>query len=138
MNKAKKSLTAAARRGAIQSLIQDAVAFWTGAGVGAERIHDARLCLEEMVTNIVAHGCGSDPEAEIGVELAVTQSALIMEIRDGGPPFDPTGHVSSEMEKQVDEREPGGMGIHLVRHLSQTMSYRRERRTNVLTLLLNR
>lgn len=132
------TLIASPRRSTIQSLVNDALAFWNAGGIDSAAAHDARLCLEEMVTNIVEHGCGAAEDSEIRVALKLNDSSLVMEIHDPGPPFDPTGHAARDIEKHFDERDLGGMGIHLVRHLAKKMTYRREGQTNVLTLVLAR
>jgi anti-sigma regulatory factor (Ser/Thr protein kinase) len=59
---------------------------------------------------------------------------MTLELRDGGPEFDPTQSPAAGPEDADDDRLPGGWGIHLVRRYMDKMIYRREGSTNVLRL----
>jgi serine/threonine-protein kinase RsbW len=60
--------------------------------------------------------------------------SVTMQIKDDGKPFNPLEIKSANLERQLDEREPGGMGIHIVRKLMDKILYKREGGNNVLQL----
>ena len=82
-----------------------------------------------MLSNIVNHGGGT---IELGIKLA--GRALTATIADDGPPFDPLGRAAPDTDLGIDEREIGGLGIHLVRELMDELGYARENGRNLLRL----
>jgi sigma-B regulation protein RsbU (phosphoserine phosphatase) len=55
-------------------------------------------------------------------------------ISDDGIPFDPTGHEEVDTSLSAEERDIGGLGIHLVRNLMDSINYERVNDQNVFTL----
>jgi anti-sigma regulatory factor (Ser/Thr protein kinase) len=64
-----------------------------------------------------------------------TPETLIFTVSDNGIPFDPTTKENADTTLSAEDREIGGLGIHLVRQLMDEIHYRREEDTNVLTLI---
>ena len=88
------------------------------------------LALHEVLANVLAHG-GSAARAEpihirIEVRKKATTGEARVKVRDAGIPFDPTGAPERTPAKTLDEVQPGGLGLPLIRHCSDWMSYRRE------------
>jgi serine/threonine-protein kinase RsbW len=93
------------------------------------------LALEECASNIVNHALQRDPRQHFQVTLGHTGSAVIIELRDPGPAFDPTqARVAAPPAADHEDRPPGGWGIQLVRHYMDEMTYTREGGKNVLLL----
>lgn len=88
------------------------------------------LVLEELVANAIRHGGGSTIE----VLLTKDWDELVITISDDGLPFDPTGQAAVDTSLPLDERQAGGLGIHLVNHYTDSMVYRREQDKNIVTL----
>ena len=95
---------------------------------------DIRLALEEMFSNIVSYGFEDDREHEIVLDMELSTDLLTMKIRDDGWPFNPTEYFNPDLEKPLDEREVGGLGIHLVRHVIDDWEYKSEQGKNTLTM----
>ncbi|MBQ4174233.1 MAG: ATP-binding protein, partial [Prevotella sp.] len=55
-------------------------------------------------------------------------------ISDWGKPFDPTSMEEVDTTLSVEERPIGGLGIHLVRQIMDSINYERIDGKNVLTL----
>jgi serine/threonine-protein kinase RsbW len=93
-----------------------------------------RLALDEIVSNIVTHG-GAGGEVP-GVRLSFRRdgSRIEVTIADEGPPFDPLAHPAPDVTLPLEAREPGGLGIALVRALFDEVTYERTSHNNVLTL----
>ena len=96
------------------------------------------LAVEEMASNIIKYGY--DDEGEHVIRLRITANLDLLEIafEDDGHPFDPTQHPSPDIENLVASRKAGGLGIELVRRMSETMTYERAGRLNRLTVLIRR
>jgi anti-sigma regulatory factor (Ser/Thr protein kinase) len=99
---------------------------------------DLRLALEEVLTNAVLHGGARGPEDRISVRLSCDEASIEVEVRDPGAPFDPLGHPSPALDRPLEEREPGGLGILLFRRIARDPQYRRESKENVLTFRIPR
>jgi anti-sigma regulatory factor (Ser/Thr protein kinase) len=92
------------------------------------------LALEECGSNIVNHALRGDPRRTFRVTLEHTGCAMVIELRDRGPEFDPTQAPVIEKEAEDDDRPPGGWGIQLVRRYVDEICYAREAGENVLRL----
>ena len=100
------------------------------------RCYSLRLIVDELVSNICRHG--SVPEgATVTLTLFQTDETIVLEIRDSGVPFNPLEHTEPDISSPLEERSIGGLGLLLVRRLSQKMFYRREDNQNVQTIVLD-
>ena len=93
------------------------------------------LSLEECGSNIVNYALQRDPQRQFTVCFEHTGDTFLIELRDGGPEFDPTSVPVVENLSLDGDRPPGGWGIQLVRHYMSEMHYRREAGENVLCLI---
>jgi anti-sigma regulatory factor (Ser/Thr protein kinase) len=101
-------------------------------GLPEKEIFGLALALEECGSNIVDHAYKRDAGQKFQVRIEHTATALIIELRDRGPKFDPT---APRVEPPPDGAEVcGGWGAPLVRHYIDEISYRREGGENVLQL----
>lgn len=104
--------------------------------VGAPEVcvHDLVQAVDEAATNIIVHGyAGREGWLEVAVRRHGDRIAITLE--DDAPPFDPTGHPSPDLSVPAEHRQPGGMGIHLIRMAVDTVDHRpRPGGGNILTL----
>ena len=91
------------------------------------------LALEECGSNIVNHALRRDARQVFQVSFEHTGIAIIIELRDRGPAFDPTGAPAADAKG--DDRPPGGWGIQLVRRYIDEIRYARRGDENVLRLI---
>ena len=74
-----------------------------------------------------------DARQKFQVVVEHTGGAIVMELRDHGPAFDPT--TAAERTPQAEDDDlPGGWGITLVRRHLDEIRYAREGGENVLRL----
>lgn len=92
------------------------------------------LAIEEMVTNCIKHGYDDTDEHTILITMSVDEGTLTMTIVDDGHAFDPLARSAPDLSGSVEDRQIGGLGIHLLKNLSDTMSYERRDAANRLTL----
>lgn len=85
-----------------------------------------RLVVEELMMNIIAHGSDGVNVPHIRIHLAQQDGTLMMEVADDGVAFDPLQTPSPDLDASLDERAIGGLGVHLIRGLMDSVSYRRE------------
>lgn len=109
-------------------------------GVPDELNMPVNLALEEVVSNVMLYAY-PNKNGQVIVEFAkhvamdAKSSTLIFTITDSGVPFDPTQQKEANITLSAEEREIGGLGIHLVRQLMDEIHYRREEGKNILTLI---
>jgi anti-sigma regulatory factor (Ser/Thr protein kinase) len=97
-------------------------------------VFDLNLCLEEVLTNVIRHGCTDGREHWIDLRLTLDGTMLTVEVEDDGCPFNPLERPEPDCTRPPEERPIGGLGIHLVRKLTDGLEYRCERGKNVLVL----
>jgi len=107
----------------------------TGAGLAKQTVLDMRLVAEEVLTNIVKYAHGSIDEHSIELRLTASSASVRMEFRDDGAPFNPLEARVPDLETRVEEREIGGLGVHLVKALVDEARYARDGDCNVLILM---
>ena len=91
-----------------------------------------QVCLEELLTNIVRHGgvesSGALSDAAmppVNVEITISTSAqgVSMVVEDDGKPFDTVNAPANRIDRPLDELQPGGLGIQLIRNFASSISY---------------
>ena len=92
------------------------------------------LALDELVTNIINYAYDDENLHQIEIELSYADSLLNINITDDGKPFDPTQTDAPELTQSLEQREVGGLGIHFVSKLMDSMIYQRINEQNQLTL----
>lgn len=103
-------------------------------GVPAPTTLQINLALEELLTNTIKYGHRDGGNHPIRVSLAVVPGEITAEIEDTGAPFDPFALAPVDTDAPLDARQPGGLGIHLVRQVIEAVEYRRVGGRNRVTL----
>ena len=82
---------------------------------------------EEVLINIVHYGHCDEASDPIEVKVDRENAVVHMEFIDSGKPFNPLIEAGrATAEQLVDNREPGGLGVHLVRELTNHQEYTRK------------
>ena len=82
---------------------------------------------EEILTNIVHYGCCDDTSDTIEVKVNQENAVVHMEFIDSGKPFNPLKEAGRETAGQlVDNLELGGIGVRLIRELTNHLEYTRK------------
>jgi serine/threonine-protein kinase RsbW len=113
--------------------------YCVGNGVDSASQHDLHLVVEEACFNVITHAypAGAPGRLSLQVEARHLGDRPIVEvtIQDDGIPFDPLGLEVTARTGPVEEIAPGGLGVLLIRSLSDRQHYRRDPKGgNVLTL----
>lgn len=97
-------------------------------------LHDINLVLEEVIVNVISYAYADRTKHEISIRLSKEKKTVALQIRDDGKPFNPLQIEAPDLRAPIKERPVGGLGIHLVRNLTQSMEYERKGSWNILTL----
>ena len=94
----------------------------------------ATLALEELVTNSIKYGYDDQTEHVIQVEVELGPDGMTMVVEDDGHPFNPLEQMEPDTNLPIEERPIGGLGLHLLRKLSDRMEYVWKNGRNRVTL----
>ena len=95
---------------------------------------EMNLALEEAVVNVMTYAYPEGTKGYVDISAQSDNSGLKFVISDSGIPFDPTAHAAADTTLPAEERPIGGLGIHLVRTIMDSINYERINDKNVLTL----
>ena len=96
--------------------------------------HFANLVIEELVTNCIKYGYDDSAEHIIEIELKLSANEMKLTVTDDGHPFNPLELPEPDTNLPVEDRPIGGLGIHLLRKMSDHIDYVRDDGKNRLTL----
>ena len=95
---------------------------------------DLNLVLEELFTNSVRHGgCQGMPDAA-RIRLGLTDDGVSVEYSDRGAAFNPLDAPEPDLAAPLMERQPGGLGVFMVRRVVQDLRYHRRGESNQITM----
>ncbi len=100
----------------------------------AESSFQVKLALEEVVVNIISYGADAGRLPRIHVELHQVEAQLGIKVVDDGIAFDPLQKDEPDLDTKLEERSIGGLGVYLVRQLTDTVSYLRDAGQNKLSI----
>ncbi|MDE5094915.1 MAG: ATP-binding protein [Trichodesmium sp. St11_bin5] len=109
---------------------------------GLEKKASYNLCLavDEIATNIITHGYNDNGlEGNIYLETKIDEQSLTIYIEDTAIPFDPKKKeavTQEDLQKSLEERPIGGLGIHLVQESVDEFiyEYKGDRNRNILVV----
>jgi anti-anti-sigma factor len=92
------------------------------------------VVLDELLNNTISYGFAGRESGEVTIEVELRADRLTVTLTDDGKPFDPFGMAAPDTALPVEERQIGGLGIHLVRRMMDEVSYHRRADRNVVIL----
>jgi len=96
------------------------------------------IVLDELLSNIVKYGFPDENTYKIEINLELSgNGGLSIIISDNGIPFNPFQKTPPDLSIPLEEREIGGLGIHLVKQLMDTYTYKRELDSNIICMTKN-
>ena len=110
----------------------------TEEGIDEMTILGINLALEEAVVNVVNYAYPEGTVGDIEMEVNADEKAITFILRDHGKPFDPTAAKEVDITLSAEERQIGGLGIHLIRNYMDEVKYEYCDGQNVLTLVKNK
>ncbi len=97
------------------------------------------LAVEEALVNVFNYAYAGQAHAgAVTCRVMVETDGLTVEIVDEGPPFDPLAQPDPDTALELEQRQPGGLGIFMIRQLTDAVNYRREVGRNVLTIRMQK
>ncbi len=80
------------------------------------------LAMEELFVNLVSYNPGAERDILIDVQVANNGVAVTIVDHDAAE-FDVTKERPVDTGASLRERKPGGLGLHLIQHMVDTLEY---------------
>ncbi|HEY8138377.1 MAG TPA: ATP-binding protein [Methylocystis sp.] len=105
-----------------------------------------QVCLEELMSNIARHGkvhsistavpteTDADSPLSISIDIDLLADRVVMTIEDNGRPFDVEKAPAKVVDRPLEQVQPGGLGINLIKSFSHNIEYRRTDAGNRVTV----
>ena len=116
----------------LQNYIEQACA---RCGIGMNIENHLQIAAEEVFLNI-ANYAYEDKEGTVSVLLSYDREARSAQLvfTDSGKPYDPQLAAAPDLSEDAEERQPGGLGVFLIKELIDSMTYQRKADKNILVL----
>ncbi len=96
------------------------------------------LVLEEFGINIMNYGYDDDGH-DFQIKLTAEADTVTIEFIDDGKPFNPLeDNPEADTETNVDDRPIGGLGLFLIKEMTEDFSYRWEDSRNHSTMVMRK
>jgi len=107
---------------AIEDIVAFTAATFADQGIDAELLPAIDFAVEELFTNMVKYSTMSS--AAVRIDLARIDGGVQVTLTDYDvEPFDVTRAPDADIELPIEQRKPGGLGLHLIRRLVDSIEY---------------
>lgn len=101
-------------------------------------LFQTQLALEEIACNVINHGYREEGH-KFEIVADSSSDVVTIEVIDSARPFNPlTESRQADVGTALSEREVGGLGVILVKELSDEVKYKRKNGKNHLTFVKRR
>ena len=90
------------------------------------------IAFDDLLNNIISYAYDGEPDHVIDVRVELSGGALVASFADDGPEFDPFAMDAPDTEADLDDRDIGGLGVHLVKSMMDDARYERRDARNVV------
>ena len=92
-------------------------------GLDASDVAKLELAVDEACANVIEHAYGHDATKEVIVRATFDNEELRIHVEDTGRGFDPGSVQPEELERLVQTRKSGGLGMRLMKSLMDEVHY---------------
>jgi serine/threonine-protein kinase RsbW len=117
----------------LNSFLEETAEEWD---LSDDLLFQLNLVTEEVVSNIILYGYKDKQIADyILLELTLLDGKLKICIKDHAIEFNPLKvPPPDDLDKPLDERKIGGLGVYFIRQMMDHVEYQREQDCNILVL----
>jgi len=105
------------------------------AGFSAGTADRLALAVDEAVTNVIEHAYHGAADREVELRIEDRGDEFRVEVVDSGASVDPRAVPRVDLPRYVSERRTGGLGVHLMEKIMDSVTFRRSARRNVCCLV---
>ena len=88
-----------------------------------EKIAELDVIIDELINNYVSYAFDGVAEPRLEISLKVLGGEVKMTFTDNGAPFDPIKSPDADVDVDVSQRKIGGLGIMIVKNISDGIEY---------------
>jgi anti-sigma regulatory factor (Ser/Thr protein kinase) len=107
-------------------------AFFAGRALDADLRQPVSFIVEELFTNMVKYNTGTRSDITLSLDHAPAQLTVRL-VDSDVEPFDVASAPLVDVDKPLDARSIGGLGLHLVRSMADTLLYEYVERRSIVT-----
>ncbi|HWQ84989.1 MAG TPA: ATP-binding protein [Anaerolineales bacterium] len=110
-------------------------------GLESAEIYAVQLAVDEASSNIIEHAYGGESEELIECTCTIKPGSLKVTLKDCGHHFDPSEVREPDLTSDIEERQPGGLGLYFMRQLMDEVSFTivpgkgEQKDCNILTMI---
>ena len=138
MTEIKREIRLRAKRSQLNELLDRLDTDLRASGCPVEKIEEIRICVEEMFVNIASYAY-PDTSGEVTIKERICENSpqekiLFLVFMDKGIPFNPLEHGTPDISLPEQERRIGGLGIYMVKNMTDRIGYEYQDGINCLHL----
>jgi anti-sigma regulatory factor (Ser/Thr protein kinase) len=118
----------------LEKLFDFTEGFFERERIGREHRFAVNLAVEELFTNMVKYNPASPAAIEVRMDRDDDQIEVVLTDRDAEP-FDVTAVEGASVDKPLEERQPGKLGLFLVKKVMDRVKYEYQDRQSRITLI---
>ena len=118
----------------IGEVIRDFESFGQEMDMPLPVIHKICIVIDELLNNIISYAYQDKKEHKLEISIKPGGESLELKITDDGFPFNPLEMPPADTTLGLEERELGGLGIHLVKNIMDEYQYKRVSGENIIVL----
>lgn len=105
------------------------------AGFDGPQAEQLALAVDEASTNVIEHAYAGSGDRTFDVLFDDRGPDLQIEVVDEGTTVDPTRVPEVDLQRYASERRTGGLGVHLMGKIMDSVTFDREARRNVCRMV---
>jgi len=106
-----------------------------GAGFDAAQADQLALAVDEASTNVIEHAYRGAADRRIELRFDHEGGELRVEVVDDGEAVDPREIPQVDLRRYASERRKGGLGMHLMGRIMDSVTFRRDTGGNVCCMV---
>ncbi len=93
------------------------------AGLESSEVAKLELAVDEACANVIEHAYGHDATQDVIIRATFDDETLKIDVEDTGRGFDPNSVQPEELERLIQDRKSGGLGMRLMKSLMDEVHY---------------
>lgn len=108
----------------------------TGQGIDELILNKICIVIDEILTNIIKYAYVDDQQNHIDIECRVEPNRIHITFEDDGDEFNPLMYRIPDPHVSIDNKTVGGLGILLMKELTDEIDYIRSNQKNIVTVVM--
>jgi len=107
----------------IRDFLGNFEAFATSHDLPVEATQQLNIVFDELLSNTISYAYSDQEDHEIEIKVRVYKDKLTVTLMDDGKPYNPFDQIDPDTSLSLEERDIGGLGVHLVKFLVDDYDY---------------